>query len=190
MTWRIQDWDAVTATGAVSSPHFGPHAFGPDQNRYGTSDFVPGEEVLVELDRDGDGWRVHTVTAARQRQPAGTQTAQLDALNRPRHFDAYVEAQTDTSLRLWLGDCCRPCGPSVFVTFHGVSRIEGLRDDLALDSPWFRMATADEQREHGLEVGPGATAYCIVTNHGHGRDGPRVFVVATGVDVEPCPAPA
>ena len=51
-------------------------------------------------------WRIH---------------AQLEALNRPRHFDAYVEAQPDTSLRLWLGDCRPHCGPSVFVAFHGVS---------------------------------------------------------------------
>jgi hypothetical protein len=47
-----------------------------------------------------------------------------------------------------------------------------------------RLASAQECAERRLSVPPGSTAYCIVTNHGNGPDGPRVFIVADAIDVE------
>jgi hypothetical protein len=183
MTWRIHVWDAASGTGAVASAHLGPYPFGPLANLYQTPDFVVGEEVLLELDRDDHDWRVRTVTAQRQRQPANTQTPALEALNRHRHHDLFVDSRTNDSLRLCLADCSA-CGPNAYVTFRGVQLIKGLDDDTDLSWPWFRLASADERREHGLDVPAGAEAYCIVTNHGQGRDGPLVWIVAAAMDAE------
>jgi hypothetical protein len=188
MTWRIHAWDAASGTGAVVAPHLGPYPFGPAANVHATTDFALGEAVIVELDRAPDGDLVRTVTAQHQRQPAGTQTAALADLNRRKHGDLSIESRTDDALRLWLGDCCAWCGPSAHLTFHGVQSVHGLDDDMDLGSPWFRLATADERRAHALNVPAGAEAYGIVTQHGQGRDGPTVWVVATALTVEDIPS--
>jgi hypothetical protein len=180
MTWRIHAWNAASGTGAVVSPHLGPYPFGPDANPVATTDFAPGEPVLVELDGTAGDYRVRTVTAARQRQPAATGHAALDALNALDLGDLAVDEQTPTSLRLWLGFCCVNCSPSAHITFRGVSSVIGLDADLV--DPWFRLASPDERST--FDVPPGSEAYCIVTDHGDGRDGPLVFIVASSLIVE------
>mgnify|MGYP007097596157 CR=1 FL=1 len=166
------------------SSHFGPWPFA---GRAGDA-FHVGEDVLVELQGPPGSYRVENVRPARQRQPEGTQTPFLDELNARRLGDCYVEARTADALQLWLGDCCRYCGPSLFVTFRDVTAIHGLSEHGDLDYPHFRLASAAERREHALAVDGAAQAYCIVTNHGDGPDGPSVFVVAGTIELEALPA--
>jgi hypothetical protein len=175
MTWRIHAWDAASGTGAVVSPHLGPYPFGPDANPAATTDFTPGEPAVVELDGAPGDYRVRTVTAARQPTPAATGHATLDALNALDLDDLYVDDQTPTSLRLWLGFCCARCSPAVHITFRGVSRVIGIEADL--DDPFFRLASPDERRT--LDIPPGSDAYCIVAG-----DGSLVFIVAASLTVE------
>ena len=178
MGWRIHSWDASTATGEVVSSHFGPWPF-----EGGPHDFVAGEDVLVDLEGDPKAYRVRNVRPARQRQPEGTRHPVLDGINERRHEDCFVEEKTADSWKLWLGDCCAWCGPSIHVTFRDVKLLKG--DEVDLDLPWFRLATVDERRDHALVVEGDAQAYCIVTNHGYGPDGPLVFVVAGAIDITP-----
>lgn len=67
---------------------------------------------------------------------------------------------------------------------------DGLVEEMDLDNSLLRLASEQECAERRLSVPAGTTAYCIVTNHGNGADGPRVFIIADGVDVEfrPCTA--
>ncbi len=95
----------------------------------------------------------------------------------------HVEERSDRSLRFWVGDCCEYCGDAWRVTFIN-PRIDGLADEMDLDHPLLRMASEQECEERGLSVPAGSTAYCIVTNHGDGPDGSRVFVIADGIEIE------
>ena len=184
MAWRVHGWSPDDLTGSVVSPHLGPWPFGPDQNPYGTLDFEPGEKVIVELDQTATGYLVRSVVAMRQRQPAGTTLDVFADLNARRHGDMRVEETPPGTLQVWVGDCCNYCGESTVVTFRGVERVVGLDDELDLDSPLFRAASAEEAAEAGLALEPNLTAFCIVISHGTGRDGPRIVIQAAAVELE------
>jgi hypothetical protein len=187
MAWRIHSWSPATETGAVASDHLGPWGFGPEQNPSHTLDFEIGEEVLVELDRTSSGYVVRSVTAARHRQPEGTECHAFDEINADRPSDVHIEDRTASELRFMLVDCCTWCSAwSWCVVFREPSAIVGLDDDTDLASPLFRFASSAELEAHGLEVPPGHRAYSMVNNHGSGPDGPLVFIVAKGVEVERC----
>jgi hypothetical protein len=185
MAWRIHSWDATTCTGTVVSSHFGPWPFESPE-----SEFVVGEDVLVELVGKPGSYGVTNVRHSRQRQPEGTSHPVLEELNAHRYEDCHVEAQTDDSLTLWLGDCCPFCCASLLVTFRDIKSIVGLSKHGDLDSPLFRLASVDERAQHALALADNAAAYCIVTNHGYGPDGPCVFIVAGAIDIAPYTAPA
>lgn len=167
----------------MASPHFGPWPFGPSEIAGGTRDFEVGEPVHVELDGPKDAYVVRKVTACRQRQPDGTTCRDFDALNARMYPDMHLEESTPGELRFWLGDCCAHCSDSARLRFHEPSAVIGLREDMDLDSPLFRLASPLEREEHGLDASSGV-AYCIVTNHGNGPDGPRIFIVARRVSIE------
>ncbi|NVB82772.1 MAG: hypothetical protein HOV81_30625 [Kofleriaceae bacterium] len=183
MTWRIHSWSPGSGTGTVASPHFGPWPFGPAENKGGKRDFTVGERVLVELDGPKDALVVRSVIPACQPQPEGTECTALRELNAAHPPDMHVEERSEGALRFWLGDCCERCADAWRVTFIH-PRVDGLNDETDLDHPLLRLASAQECAERSLSVPAGSTAYCIVTNHGDGPDGPRVFVVADGIDVE------
>jgi hypothetical protein len=177
MAWRIHSWDASTNTGEVVSSHFGPWTI---EGSPGDA-FAVGEDVLVELVGEPRAYRVTNVRHARQPQPEGTRLPMFDELNATLFVDCYVvDEQPERALKLWFGDCCRACGPSWHVTFRDVTLIKGLSEHGDVDAPHFRLASEAERREHGL-VG---NAYCIVTAHGYGPDGPPIFVVARTVEIE------
>lgn len=191
MTWRIHSWSREAKVGTVASAHLGPWGFGPEQNPFATHDFAVGEEVLVEVDRTRSGGVVRSVIAARQRQPEGTEHPAFAELNASRPGDMYVQEQTATTLCFWLGHCCERCSASWWlVSFHDPAVVHGLEDDTDLDDSFLRRAAPAELDERGVEVPPGCEAYCIVTNHGSGRDGACVLVVARGVSVEHRTRPA
>lgn len=167
----------------MASPHFGPLPFGAAQNPTGQQDFAVGERVLVEIDGPKDAYVVRSVIAACQPQPEGTECSELRQLNEAQPPDMHVEARSEGALRFWLGDCCERCADAWLLTFINPC-VDGLEEEMDLDHPWFRLASEQECAERRLSVPAGSTAYCIVTNHGDGRDGPRVFIVATGIDVE------
>jgi hypothetical protein len=145
--------------------------------------------VLVELDGPKDAYVVRSVIPACQPQPEGTECGELRQLNEARPADMHVEARSEGALRFWLGDCCEHCADAWLLTFLN-PRVDGLVEEMDLDNPLLRLASEQECAERRLSVPAGATAYCIVTNHGNGADGPRVFIIADGVDVEfrPCTA--
>ncbi|MCA9608421.1 MAG: hypothetical protein KC619_22585 [Myxococcales bacterium] len=184
MVWWIHEWSSETRRGSVASPHFGPWGFGPAENATDT-DFEVGEEVLVTLDGPKDAYVVRSVVPARQRQPAGTEWPEMADVG--RSGDVRVEELTEDALVLWAGDCCEHCGPSWRVTFRR-PRVRDLDEGSDLDLTLFRLATDEEVREAGLEVPDESRAYCLVTLHGQGPDGPRFVVVAERVDVERIPA--
>lgn len=184
MAWRIHSWSGESGIGSVVSPHFGPLPFGPAENIDGTTDFAPGEEVFVELDGPKEAYVVRSVGLARQRQPEGTRWAAFDVVN--GCGDMRLQERGDDHLRFWMGDCCEWCAPAWALTFSSVTSVVGLDDDEPdLDASLLRLASEDELT--GLHVPPGSRAYCIVTSHGQGRDGPRVFVVAGEASVEALP---
>jgi len=187
VTWTIHSWSAATGTGAVRSAHFESLPFGAVENPYATDDFVVGEAVLVEVALGPTGPSVQSVIAARQRQPAGTARADLDAINALDNPDMRLEARSPTTLTLWLGDCWEWCPPSTPVRFREVTQVGGPDGARDLAPPGFRLATAEEQAAAGLEVPEGADAFCIVTGHGLGRDGPSFYVVARSVEVVAVP---
>jgi hypothetical protein len=186
MSWRVHSWDAASATGEVVSSHFGPWPFASTSG----VQFETGEEVLVELGGPSSAYRVTDVRPARQRQPDGTIDPVFAQLNARHCWDAYVERQTPDTLAIWVGDCCHQCGPSWLVTFRDIAHVHGLSEHGDIDAPLFRLASADERREHALTPPAGACAYCIVTNHGFGADGPHIYVVARTVDITPYTRPA
>jgi hypothetical protein len=186
MAWRIHSWSHESGTGSVVSPHFGPLPFGPAANTQGTTDFAPGEEVFVELDGPKEAYVVRSVMLARQRQPEGTRWPPFDVVS--GCGDMRLQERADDHLRFWMGDCCEWCAPAWALTFSRVTSVVGLDDDdPVLDSPLLRLASSEEVLALALHVPPGSRAYCVVTSHGQGRDGPRVLVVAGEASVEALP---
>lgn len=186
MAWRIHSWDESAQAGEVVSPHFGPWPFGAQHNLGGTADFVPGEEVVVELDGPVNAYVVRSVARVRRRAETlwGTACEVLEPVNRAEHRDLWVMEEAEGLLRLWVGDCCSTCNDSWVVTFRGVHLTRGLEDDLP-DDPVFRVATESDVAEHQLDVPAGCRAYRIL-----GMDYPTnpalddVFIVAAHVEAE------
>lgn len=184
MAWRIRSWTAVTGCGEIVSPHLGPWPFGPEQNLSGVTDFAPGEPVVVELDATPTGYAVRWVVPACARQPAGTELPGLVAL---AGSDLRLDERIDDRLVFWAGDCCEHCSPSApNVVFAGVASVLGFDGDIGdvIDRALVRRATEHEVAELGLAVAPGKTAYCVVTQHGQGRDGPSIFIIASSAEVD------
>lgn len=178
MAWTIHSWSARNRSGTIRSPHFGPIAFDASANVDNVDDFRAGEPVLVELEGAAPNFLVRRLVPMRQRQPPGTHWRPFDAINE-QFGDVRIEEESDHSLQFWLGDCCEHCTPEpTRLRFEGVTMIDGLGEDLDLVNPLFRLASSSEIRDHRLVVPDGARAFCMVTSHGQGRDGPSVFVVA------------
>jgi hypothetical protein len=139
--------------------------------------------VLVKLDGPKEAYVVRSVIPACQSQPEGTECSALREINAAQPGDMHIEEWSEHALRFWVGDCCEGCADAWRVTFIH-PRVDGLVDEMDLGLPLLRLASEQECAERALSVPEGSTAYCIVTNHGDGPDGPRVFVVAHGIDVE------
>ena len=69
------------------------------------------------------------------------------------------------------------------VRFEEVISIVGLDDDIVFAAALFRLASPEEVEANHLEMSGGTKAFCIVTDHGQGADGPSIFVVARSVEV-------
>jgi len=134
--------------------------------------------VLVELEGTAPNFQVLLVRPTSQRQPNGTHWPPFDAVN-GRFGDAWIEEQSAQSMQFWLGDCCEYCTPNaVRLRFDGVTSVVGLDGDLDFSDPLFRLASPDEVHTNSLNVGPDHHAFCVVTSHGQGPDGPPLFIVA------------
>lgn len=184
MAWRIHSWDEARLAGEVVSPHFGPWPFGREENPGGTADFVPGEEVVVELDGPATAYVVRSVMRVRRRVETswGAPCDVLEPVNRANHGDIAVLEEDEGGLQIWVGDCCSRCNDSWMVTFRGVHLARGFHDDLP-GEPVFRVATERDVAEHQLDVPTGCQAYRIL-----GRYDPTatpandVFIVAAHVE--------
>lgn len=184
MAWRIHSWFVDRGVGAIASPHFGPIPFGSEANVDRVPDFQVGETVLVELAGDAPKFRVLLVRPTHQRQPNGTHWTPFDVVNGRSFGDARIEQQSAGSVQFWLGDCCEHCTPgAVRLRFDGIASIVGLDDDADLGDPLFRLASPGEVQANSLCVPPDHHAFCIVTSHGQGRDGPLIFIVARSMQV-------
>ena len=183
VAWRIHSWEPSSRTGTVESPHFGPWPFGPAENPTGATHFACGDRVLVELDGPKGAYVVRSVAPACQPQPEGTVCADLSELNAGHPGEMRLEEEASGVLRFWVGDCCQACADSWMLTFVNPVA-HGFDEDMDLDSPLLRLASTGECETQNLSCVDGRTAYCIVTNHGQGLDGPRVFIVADAVELE------
>jgi hypothetical protein len=178
MAWTIHSWSADRGTGSIVSPHFDPLPFEAKANVDQVTDFLDGEPVLVELSGDAPHFRVDCIRPTSQRQPEGTHWAPFDAVN-GRFSDVWLEERSPTSVQFWLGECCEYCTPDPLrLRFQGVVEVVGLDDDVAFDDPLFCLASPGEVQQHSLDVPSGHRAFCVVTSHGHGIDGPPLFIVA------------
>lgn len=183
MAWRIRDWSPESGHGTVEAPGVGILEFLPSANVDNVPDFIPDEVVWVELDGAPGCYEVTLVRPMAQHQPQGTQASDFAVFN-GRFVDVYIEQHNDDTLSLWLGNCCMRCTPDGFrVGFAGISSVHGLDDDTTFSSPHFRMASEAEIEANALVVPTGSRAFCIVTSHGEGLDGPSVLIVATSVEV-------
>jgi hypothetical protein len=134
--------------------------------------------VWVELDGPPQAFRISLVRPMCQRQPADTHWEPFDAINETVD-DVVVEDCTQGTLQLWLGYCCLCCTPNPMrVRFEGVTHLQGLGEDVDFCNPLFRLASLAEIHAHSIPVPSECRAFCIVTSHGQGRDGPPIFVVA------------
>jgi hypothetical protein len=190
MAWTIHSWSPADGSGTIASPHFGPIPFGSAANVDNVKDFRIGEPVFAELDGHEPAFEVRLIRPFSQRQPPGTGWPAFDRIN--GHFgDAMVEHRSDRELGFWLGDCCQYCTPNpTRVRFDNVSSVVGLDDDTVFSDPLFRLASPAEVESNRLVVPSESKAFCIVTEHGQGLDGPSIFIVATDVRVvEPATTP-
>lgn len=182
MAWTIVTWSRAEGTGTIASPHFGPIPFDARANVDNVDDFREGEAVWVELDGSPPAFRIALLRPMAQRQPAGTHHPVFDVVN--GRSDAELEEQTEHALQLWLGFCCQRCEPyPMRVRFEGITTVSDSFEDAELSNPLFRIASPAEIASRQLVVPEGSTAFCIVTSHGNGRDGPSFFVVAREVAV-------
>lgn len=182
MGWTIHSWSSAQGVGAIASDHFDAIPFDAAANVQRVTDFRVGESIQVEVDGIPPNCHVIAVRPMVQRQPPGTAWPAFDAVN-GRWDNAMLEESTPGSLQIWLGDCCSHCTPNpARVRFDGVSCVHGADDDFCLDNPLFRLASQEEVRSRGLVVPEDSKVFCIVTSHGHGPDGPCIFVVACTVE--------
>ncbi|MGE0321736.1 MAG: hypothetical protein AB7K71_11820 [Polyangiaceae bacterium] len=186
MAWTIESWDPATRTGTLRSPHFAGVPFGPAENVQNVTDFAIGETVVVEFAEVEPTHVLRAVTPTRQRQPKDTHIALFDVVN--GYLDVQLEEHSPGRLVLWLGDCCEYCTPDApRLVFEGLTTDQlssaWEADTVELSNPLFRGASAEEIATHQLDVPEGARAYCVVTSHGSGPDGPKLFLVARSVSV-------
>lgn len=187
MAWSIHSWSADRGAGEIVSPHFGPIPFADEANVDHVPDFRVGESVLVELDGVAPHFRVLVIRPASQRQPDGTHWPPFDDVN-GRFGDARLEEQSSEAIQFWLGDCCEHCTPNpIRVRFEGVISVVGLDRDVDFDDPLFRLASPRELEANSLGVPAGHRAFCVVTSHGQGQDGPLIFIVASAAEVQRSP---
>jgi hypothetical protein len=183
MAWTIHSWSVERGSGTIASPHYGPVPFDSKANVDNVQDFQIGEPVLVELDGRGPDFEVLSIRPLHQRQPEGTHWPDFEAVN-GRFSDFRIEEQSSHTVQFWVGECCEWCTPNApRVRFDGVTTMIDLGDDADFSAPLFRLASADEIRTHSLSVPSGARAFCIVTSHGQGRDGPPIFIVASSARI-------
>ena len=183
MPWIVHSWSVDLGAGEIASPHFGPVPFDGKANVDQVSDFQVGEAVAVELDGDAPNFRVRAVRPMCQRQPKETRWPPFDAIN-GRFGDARIEDRSSQSILFWLGDCCDHCTPNpVRLRFESVTVVVGLEGDVDFSDPLFRLASPKEVDANSLTIPPHHHAFCVVTSHGQGRDGPLVFIVAGTAEV-------
>lgn len=186
--WVIHSWNLKTSTGTIRSPHFKPIPFGPLANIQNVNDFNPGESVLIKVDGRPPNLSVIEIIPTHERQPTGTKLPIHSQAH--GYSDYWVEDSLPGTLRIWMGSCCVQCRPNApHLVFEGVTTDELSEvldmDDAELGGPLFRLASEAEIQELKLNVPEGAIAYCVVTCHGNGPDGPKAFVVARSIRVEP-----
>lgn len=183
MAWAIHSWSGPDNGGSISSPHFGPIPFDAAANVDRVADFQVGEPVLVELGGDAPNFQVVLIRPMCHRQPQGTHWPLFDTIN-GRFGDAFVEEQSSHTIQFWIGDCCEHCTPNpARVRFEGVTCVVGLVDDVDFSDPLFRLASPTEIQGNSLTMRAGQQAFCVVTSHGQGPDGPRIFIVAQAARV-------
>ncbi len=184
MAWLIHEWSGDSGTGSIVSPHFGPLPFGPVENSQRITDFVPGEEVLPQLEGKAPNFTIIEVIPRYERQPPGTELKPFSAA-RYSLGDFRLDERSSDSLEFWLGDCCEMCSPNApMLRFSGVTRMPfSDDDDPDFESPLLRLASPQEVHENQLEVASGSIAYCIVSDHGNGLDGPLLFLVAKRLEL-------
>jgi hypothetical protein len=183
VAWKIHSWSPDRGVGAIASPHFGPIPFDASANVDRVDDFREGEPVWVELDGQAPSFRVRVIRPFRQRQPPNTHWPPFDAVN-GGFGDAMLEDRSSRTVQFWLGDCCQHCTPNpARVRFEDVSAVVGLDDECLFSDPLFRLASSGEIEANLLDVPPQSTAFCIVTEHGQGRDGSCIFIVARTAEI-------
>jgi hypothetical protein len=183
MAWTIHHWSAERGVGTIKSPHFGPVPFDAGANVDKVDDYREGEPVLVELEGEAPNFRVRKIRPMCQRQPDDSHFPGFDAVN-GRFGDASIEKNVTGTVQFWVGDCCGWCTPNAIrVRFDEVASVTGIDDDFEFADPLFRLASPAEVRANQLVVPSGYTAFCVVTSHGQGPDGPPIFIVARAVQV-------
>lgn len=187
MAWRVQSWFRESGRGTFASPHYGPFAFGPDENVDGIRDFEVGEALWVEIDMAMEPFVVKSVRPFRRRQPAETEWPPFAAVN--GRWGELRVSWDGSDVRLWLGDCCEYCTPEPGrVRFSGVSAVAGVDlEDADFFDPQLRLASLGEIEEGGLAVPEGAKAFCIVSGYGSDPDSPHLYIVARHVEIDAPP---
>lgn len=160
MAWKIHSWSVAERSGSISSPHFGPWPFGDLANPAGVLDFVPGEEVSVEVEGIGENSpivrAVHRIQA--RRFPPGTHCSKFGRVN--EMVDLEIMEQVPGRVAFHVYDCCDWCQPGYDVVFEDVVVATGLEFE-DVDEPWFRFASDEEKAAHAA-VPIGYMAYTVV----------------------------
>ena len=132
--------------------------------------------MVAQVTLDGAVHRVTCVEPLAARQPAGTEAPELKDAN--GFFDYEILSMEADRLVIGGGDS-RAYGFECAITFEGVSF---LQLSPIFSHALFRTASPEERESLAL---PNDTSkvFCIVTEHGDGKDGPRFFVAADSASV-------
>lgn len=173
-SWKIVHWDPVSRRGAIQGAHIGPVEF--DERSTDVADYRVDEAVAAEVTLDGKVYRVTHVEPLAARQPVGTEAPELKDAN--GFFDYEILSMEADRLVIGGGDSTA-YGFECVITFEGVSF---LQLSPLFSHALFRTASPEERDSLAVPIAAGQV-FCIVTEHGDGKDGPRFFVAADSASV-------
>jgi len=174
--WKVLTWSVATQSGTIAGPHLGPLPF--DQTTTSVRDFVPGEEVAVELEGTGPSLRVRSLSPLHARQPPGTESTAFLELNAREFWDFSVPSLEVDVLTI-IGGNDLSYSHAVEIVFSEVTFISL---PTYFSHALFRLASREEVSALRDRNEIEGTVFCIVAEHGNGSDGPKHFVAASRVE--------
>jgi hypothetical protein len=174
--WRVKEWNPLSRTGRIRGAHLQLEV---TPEMIAVEELIVGEDVGVDLESTDPVPRARRVWPLKARQPTGSARQEFAELNAAELFDFEVESFTSGALTI-IGGHDLAYSHDFEIVLHDIAWYSGA---FYFHHALFRAASTEESAAIPPDARAEGTAFCIVTDHGNGADGPRFFAVASRAEV-------